>query len=211
MEMTFRNAAFGGFHRQDVMDYIAATAKENGEKIAALEEEVRSLQEAMAENQRLKKALEASEAALKEKSEQVEALVSEKNTLLEKCSDRDILLAENSAMAGKVQEYSDLKQHITGIELDAHKRADTLIAEAQEQSEEIIRLARERQDEIRKHIKEELAVITKEYEAVVRTYEVVSTNITGELRKIDVSLNGMPGVFQRMTSALEDLAIFAED
>ena len=35
MEMTFRNAAFGGFNRQDVMDYIANAARESGERIAA--------------------------------------------------------------------------------------------------------------------------------------------------------------------------------
>ena len=41
MEMTFRTAAFGGFHRQDVTDYIANMAKENSDRVAALGEDVR--------------------------------------------------------------------------------------------------------------------------------------------------------------------------
>ena len=36
MDNQFRNAAFGGFNRQDVMDYLERTAKEHSEELAQL-------------------------------------------------------------------------------------------------------------------------------------------------------------------------------
>ena len=36
MDNQFRNAAFGGFNRQDVMEYLERTAREHSEELAQL-------------------------------------------------------------------------------------------------------------------------------------------------------------------------------
>ena len=91
MEMTFRSAAFGGFNRQDVTDYITNTAKETSEQIAALEKERDQLQADLA----AKESLEQEAAGLREQCAQLKADMEEKTseieTLKRRAAERDDL------------------------------------------------------------------------------------------------------------------------
>ena len=44
MDHQFRSAALGGFHKQDVLDYLELTAREHKEETASLREQLEQLQ-----------------------------------------------------------------------------------------------------------------------------------------------------------------------
>ena len=205
MEMTFRNAAFGGFNRQDVTDYIAAAAREAEEKISALETELQALRAAAAERdaaletvQDLKDrcgSLEASLAAAAEERDHY-------RTAAEGKAELEARLGE---LQGQADEYRELKQHIAGIELDAHKRGDQVVGDAERRAEQIIREAEAYAASIRTKTGEELAELSARYQELLNTFEVVSSHVTGELRKMDVAVGQLPLAFNRLSAALREL------
>ena len=70
-ETQFRTAAFGGFQKQDVLNYIETAAREHAEKLSELQREVEQLR-------RDKEALEAERSGWEER---LSALTKEKTTL----------------------------------------------------------------------------------------------------------------------------------
>ncbi len=205
MEMTFRSAAFGGFNRQDVTDYITNTAKETSEQIAALEKERDQLQADLA----AKESLEQEVAGLREQCAQlkadVETKTSEIETLKRQAEERDDLARRVSELEGQADEYCELKQHIAGIELDAHRRADQLLEESRRKADDIVSKANEDATRIRKQAEQMLQELCQQYEEQVRALEVAAGHVTGELRKMDVAVGQLPLAFNRLSAGLRDL------
>lgn len=205
MEMTFRSAAFGGFNRQDVTDYITNTAKETSEQIAALEKERDQLQADLA----AKEDLEREATQLWEQCEQLKAdmekQVSEMEALKRQAAERDDLSKRVGELEAQAEEYCDLKQHIAGIELDAHRRADLLQEEAQRKADDIVAKANEDALSIRKQAEEMLQELCRQYEEQVRSFEVAAGHVTSELRKMDVAMGQLPLAFNRLSAGLRDL------
>ena len=205
MEMTFRSAAFGGFNRQDVMDYITAAAKENGQRIAALEAERDALQSAAAERD----VLQTEAESLRERNAALEA------SLAEMSRERDVykIRAEADAareprlreLEAQAEEYQALKQHIAQIELDAHKRADQITAQAQREADQITAAARREAEKARAQLSEEIRALSGRYEEILHTLEVASGHVTGELRKMDVAVGQLPLTFNRLSNLLRQL------
>ena len=120
MEQTasFRNAAFGGFQRQDVLDYIKKTAQEHK---AQLDE--------------LKQALEESRNTLVERDTRITELESQL-----KAMEQDVASARNAQQAAQeeieslqkeVDAYNLLKSSVAEIEMDARRRATQILEDAQ--------------------------------------------------------------------------------
>ena len=205
MEMTFRTAAFGGFHRQDVTDYIANMAKENSDRVAALEQE----------RDQLRQELEAREAqgtefaALRERCAELEAQEKERAarmTQLEtQAAERDTLARRVEELESQADEYSDLKQHIAGIELDAHRRADQLLEESRRKADAIVAQANTDAARIRKQAEEQLLELSQRYEELLRAFEVAAGHVKGELRKMDVAVGQLPLAFNHLSSGLREL------
>lgn len=205
MEMTFRSATFGGFNRQDVTDYITKTAKETSEQIAALERERDQLQTELA----AKVDLEQEAAQLREQCTQLQAdtamKASEIETLKRRAAERDDLAKRVDELEGQAEEYCDLKQHIAGIELDAHRRADQLLEESRRKADDIVAKANEDAVRIRRQAEEMMQALCQQYEEQVRAFEVAAGHVTGELRKMDVAVGQLPLAFNRLSAGLRDL------
>lgn len=205
MEMTFRSAAFGGFNRQDVTDYITNTAKETGEQIAALEKERDQLQTELA----AKEALEQEAAQLREQCTQLQADAADKASEIEalkrQAAERDDLAHRVDELEGQADEYCELKQHIAGIELDAHRRADQLLEEARRKADDIVAKANEDAVHIRRQAEEMLQELCQQYEEQVRAFEVAAGHVTSELRKMDVAVGQLPLAFNRLSAGLREL------
>lgn len=205
MEMTFRTAAFGGFHRQDVTDYIASMAKENSDRVAALEQE----------RDQLRRELEARGdqteelAALRARCEKLEvegkAQAARIEALQAQAADREALSAQVEELEGQAEEYSDLKQHIAGIELDAHRRADQLLEESRRKADAIVSQANADAAQVRKQAEEQLLALTQRYEELLRAFEVAAGHVKGELRKMDVAVSQLPLAFNHLSAGLREL------
>lgn len=136
MNTNFKTALFGGFDREDVVNYIQQISRESQQRISALETENQDLQEHSrsmeAELNTLRRAvLENSAAAdtCRQLQEQL-ALLQDQARQLQ---------AETEGLRAQAAEYQSLKDHIADIEISAHRRTEEFRAQAIEQLRQLTR------------------------------------------------------------------------
>lgn len=148
-ETSFRTVAFGGFHKQDVLDYITAANRESQEKSTGL---TRRAESAEQENTVLQDKLESAEAAWKKNAaecERLSELLTQRTAALEQAErelaalrqERGELTARLARMEERLpaleadaQSYAALKDHTATIELDARRKAQEIVDQAQERA-----------------------------------------------------------------------------
>ncbi len=145
-------SALGGFHRRDVLQYIEKMSADHRRQLGELKKELeRSENERMAledtlaglesekgsvaaEEARVRASLEASTAALTglrgELSETETALAAAREEL-ERCR------REVSELAPMAKNYEELKDRVATVELDAHRKAQATVDEANAQAEAV--------------------------------------------------------------------------
>ncbi len=154
MDHPFRSAAFGGFNRQDVLDYLEKTAAENAQKQQELQ---RCLEEA--EEDRRKLASQESD-----QEERVTILNRDRESLSQQLEQvKAVLEASRGAGGGPepgaggaapgagqpappcggagagAAAYTAVKERAAGVELEAHCRAQNVLNEADGQARELRR------------------------------------------------------------------------
>ncbi len=142
MSANFKTCMFGGFDREDVVNYIEKTAKETQEKLDALETENTKLK---ADNEQIEQALrtlhaqtkqmkqeEQDQESLQQRLDEAQARAAE---LAVRC---EALEAENESLRASANECAHLKEHIADIEINAHRRTEEFRAEAIEKLRAII-------------------------------------------------------------------------
>lgn len=132
----FRSAAFGGFHRQDVLDHVEKLTKEKQELVSRLEQESEARTQAEAR-------LSQAEEAAKEEKEAQEAMSGELEYLRNELEVRSAALAkteeENRLLRAQVETlrpgaeaWEHIKEQAGTIEVSAHERAQVTIQDARE-------------------------------------------------------------------------------
>ncbi len=144
--------ALGGFNRRDVQQYIeqsgAAHRKETAELKARLEEALRrqeELEAALAETEGARGAAAAEEAKVREHLEtstQTLARLRGEQTETESklaAARRELerLQAQVAQLAPLAEKYEQLKDRVATVELDAHRKAQSIVDEANGQAEEL--------------------------------------------------------------------------
>lgn len=151
-EKYFRTVAFGGFHKQDVMNYITTANKENQEKNSDLKLQAEA---AVKEKSELEEKFESAEAARKKNAaecERLSDLLTQRTTALEQ-SEKELtaLKAEHEKVTARLAElekkvpkleedaaaYAALKDHTATIELESHRKAQEIVEQAQAQSAKV--------------------------------------------------------------------------
>ena len=151
-EHQFRNTMFGGFNRQDVLDFLTSSAEKNNQEMQrqresyeALEKDLASgreecavlraeLSEARQERDDLQNRVQQLELDLAKvrgsedrKSEEASAL-REKLTLAQQ--ELEELRGLVSRLAPDAEAYTAIKDRTAGVELEAHRRAQSVEARA---------------------------------------------------------------------------------
>ena len=151
-EHQFRNTMFGGFNRQDVLDFLTSSAEKNNQELQrqresyeALEQDLASareeaavlraeLAEARQERDELKRRTEQLDLDLiktrgseDRKSEEASAL-REKLTLAQQ--ELEELREQINRLAPDAEAYTAIKDRTAGVELEAHRRAQSVEARA---------------------------------------------------------------------------------
>ena len=141
--------ALSGFNRRDVLDYIAQTASAHRQETAELERRLEETEQerdalretltgledekgsAAAEEARVRACLEestASLARLRAELSRTEAQLSAERAEL------SALEARMTQVAPMAQSYEELKDRVATVELDAHRKAQATVDEAQAQA-----------------------------------------------------------------------------
>ncbi len=208
-EYSFRSAAFGGFHRQDVLNYIESYAKEQREKTAALQKQ----QEEAAQ------ASQSAQKAAQEAQKLVDGLEKElnqvKQTLCKKTGELDAaqtaLTQERAELSGLREELGDLRGQVSRMEVGARAydelkdRTATIELEAHQRAYAIEREAEERARKTREAAEQLLCRIRSGYERLRTDVDATIAHASGELGRVDKALACVKAEFAEHDVALEEL------
>lgn len=208
-EQQFRTVAFGGFHKQDVLNYVETSSRQHREKVAALTKELeearkagseaeKKLADAARREEELSARAEALAAQLKEKSDALDAVRAE---LQEKAArlaraEEELSAAQSrlSRSEADAEAYAGVKDRVAGIELDAHYRAQAVQAEAEKK-------ARETREQVRAW----LGRVEAGYDRLRTDVDATISHAAGELDRVARSLEHITAEFAEHDTALEKL------
>ena len=137
----FRSAAFGGFHRQDVLDYLEKLTKEKQElaaQLATSEEERLQVQSRLEQLEEEAKAAQAAQEAMSGELEYLRGELETRSAALNRAEEEvKVLRAQVETLRPGAESWEHIKEQAGSIELNAHERAQVTIQEAHTQAAEI--------------------------------------------------------------------------
>lgn len=191
----FRTAAFGGFQKQDVMDYLERSAKEHAQKVAAIQKELAEEKVAKAGEEERSAALEERISALEAENQRLAADLADREDKLGRAlTERDELRTLSDQLQDQLDKvtpaataYEAVKDRTASIELEAHGRAQAIEQEGrakalkyQEQVKEWFNKTREAYDRLRSDITATVGHAAQELERAGRSMEELSTGLEGQ-------------------------------
>ena len=198
MDNRFRSAAFGGFNRQDVMDYLERSVKEHNQ---ALEQANTRLTEARNEVNELRRQLDQLQEEARQAKEALESATAEQQNAQEQSALAEALRSENEQLRSQAsraqadaEAYAAIKERTASIELEAHRRAQTIVDEAQAQAEQI-----------RRELGQWLERVERDYYDLRAQVGTTVTQASGELERVRQGLDNISLCMQNQHSALERL------
>lgn len=193
---TFRSVAFGGFAKEDVIQYIEKTAQEAAALQETLQQENDSLRETGAALTAQLEDMQAKWETLTAECKQLHADLDRENAArqaLEPCKPEVERLAQQvEALRPDAEAYAQFRQRIGAIECEARKRAADL------ESTTIAKLSRVAAD------------FQAQYQELMTTFDATATHVTGELRKVEVNLAQLPRAMDQAGVELKELAALLE-
>lgn len=214
MDHPFRNAAIGGFNRQDVLTYLEEQARQTSQERETLKkqlEETQSQRDTLCREgedlrQRLARAQGELDAAVQERdslsarleranldlstartqaSREAQALEREKE-------EKRLLLDKLAALEPDAQAYTELKERAAGVELEAHRRAQAIQAKAEEDAQKA-----------RRQVEQWLKRMGREYDALCTQVETTVSHAASELEKAGAGLERLNELMSGQGTALE--------
>ncbi|MGI5963728.1 MAG: hypothetical protein ACOX7N_08450 [Lawsonibacter sp.] len=207
MDHPFRSVMFGGFNRQDVLNYLENTAKQTAQQQQVLEEQLNRAQEITAKQ----------DAELSEQQEQIERLRQENAQLQAKldqlhvdlsssrtqCSqganDLEQTRREVEALKTRVAElepsalaYNAIKERTAGVELEAHQRAQAVQEKAEEQAKQL-----------RRQMEQWMQKLGRDYDALRSQVESTVSHAADKLDKAGKCLEQVTALMEEQEVALE--------
>lgn len=171
----FRSVAFGGFDKEEVVQYIQKTAQENTDAQEALRKENNGLR---AENEALQKRLELS---LREQEDSARKEAEELRGKIES------LTAELEELRPQAQSYREVRAQVGDIECQARQRASELESATTARLNTLV------------------SDIQKQYQNMAGVFGATAVQITTELRKIEVGLSQLPRAMDQTGKELNEM------
>lgn len=194
-----KSVTFGGFDKQDVINYIEKLSQESSAAQAQLQKESEDLRDRLSTaSEKLEDALAELESLREEKDRlrgENKRLQASLNQESARCQDlsREAerlrpLEAEVERLLPDAQAYAQFRERIGAIECEARKRADDLEAATAAQ------------------LRQTVAQFQSQYQSLLTTFKSTAVHVTGELRKVEVNLTQLPRAMDPATGALNALS-----
>lgn len=200
MDHPFRSATFGGFNRQDVLAYLESTSKTTAEQQAALQAQ---LEEQQSQNEKVMQELEVLREQAAQLSRDLQSVTAQRDELQrnldlanadlttaqtkQQKTASDLADAQNEAAQWKAtaaelepdaQLYRAVKERTAGVELEAHRRAQAIQADAEEQARQL-----------HQRMTQWLAKVEQEYDSLRTEVETTVSHAALQLDRASQSLN----------------------
>lgn len=205
----FRTVMFGGFHKQDVLNYITRSSAQHQERDANLVQSAEQVQKELeelrekyevSEQQRKKNAVDCERMsdALSQRTVELEELMRELHALKAEHEKASARLTEVEQVLPKLQEdagaYAELKDHTATIEMEAHRKAQQIIDQAQAKS-----------DRIRSELEDWMRRVHNTYQFLRSDVAATVNHLSGELERGLDALNGVGPSFRQHDETLNAL------
>lgn len=171
----FRSVAFGGFDKEEVIQYIQKTAQENTDAQEALRRENNKLR---AENEALQKRLDFS---LREQEDSARKEAEELRGKIER------LTAELEELRPQAKSYREVRAQVGDIECQARQRASELESATTARLNTLV------------------SDIQKQYQDMAGAFGATAAQVTAELRKIEVGLSQLPRAMDQTGKGLNEI------
>lgn len=217
----FRTAAFGGFQKQDVMDYLEHSALEHAQKVAAVQKELEAERRARAGEEERSAALTERIAALEAECQRLAAdLADREEKLAQSVAERDELRTLSDQLQDQLDKvtpaataYEAVKDRTASIELEAHGRAQAIEQEGrakalkcQEQVKDWFNKTKEAYERLRADMTATVGQVTQELERAGRSVEELSSGMAQQdsaLAAIEAQLAALDGAKPPQPLSLE--------
>lgn len=188
---TLKSVAFGGFDKQDVIRYIEQTAKEAAAVQEKLQQENDGLRTEVAsltsQLEELKVRLEAAESERTKLHDELTREQAARQALEPSKPEAERLAKEVERLRPDAEAYAQFREKIGAIECEARKRAADLEARTAAQLEKVV------------------SQFDSQYQELMRIFDTTATHVTGELRKVEVTLSQLPRAMDQPGAELQDL------
>lgn len=209
----FRSAWFGGFRREDVMQYIEQTDNQYYTETEELRRQLTEAQSALGELREQNTALTEKNAELLERlgemtldTDKIRAQLDEiekgfslqtteieaQNTRAEElAAENDRLTAENAKLAAKCGQYDASKDKIAEMELSAYRRAKQLEEDARTELQKLRRQSSDMIDQVRRQLdatKENYRTVLARSQQESAEMAKKASEVLGEIDRISATL-----------------------
>jgi len=194
----FRTAGLGGFHKQDVIQYIESSVRKQEEKTAALTAELEELREALRGKEQSLAEAETRVTALEGQIEERDAQLEQAGQVETKVAELEEALAQMRAqvaqLAPSAAAYEQLKERTAGVELEAHRRAGTIEQDAQEKA-----------GKTKRETAQWAAKVLAEYRALRGELDGLLTNVSGDLTRVQEKLQALSGTMSAEDANIKNI------
>ncbi|MDF2838960.1 MAG: hypothetical protein K0S60_663 [Evtepia sp.] len=190
----FRGTTFGGFNRQDVLNYLSTAETEHEKVVAGLRAELDECQKGRAEDQLRLEELEAKlssetkrSVAVQDELDKAEAERQKKSNALKQAEEEmKLLRASIVELEPKALAYGRIRDRAAAIELDAHERAQLTLDQAKGEvsqiQEDCVSWMLEVQsgyNRLRTELNETFTKSTVELELICKTFDRIAQEFDG--------------------------------
>ena len=204
MENQIRSVAFGGFNRQDVLDYIEKSGEEQKEKEALLQKQAEELKAALAAAEQERDRLSQEAAALKAENETLRAEESaarqreaaRQQELEELRQSNEELKLTVAQLKPQADMLNDVKSQMVDIEMDARVRSDGILKKANQSAQAVYAQA-----------EEILAAVRQQYGKTQSELGTVTAHVLQELKAAQRAVEEMSITFSRSSAAVAGLKL----
>lgn len=200
-----KGVLFGGFRRQDVLNCMEELNQEHERELEQLREQLAKEEQARrdlertvseqgaqsTENQRLAQSLEQSEAALRAARTELDRKSAQLCQLEQDCKQ---LREQVQKLRPDAEAYAQVKDRTAGIELDAHRRA-----------QEIVRQAENRAAKLRGELEQWMTRLEQGYDLLRTDMDATVSHAANELERVQRSLEGVTSEFTAYDQRLDEL------
>lgn len=218
-DLMFRTTAFGGFKKDEVMDFIEKVLNEKSSlesklatsesKKAQLDAEVASLQNDVADIGKLRSEL----AELSAKINNYEDVIDDKDTLIKELTER---LSEAQSRAVDDGEVAELKRENEKLRNELDKKRDierqvgAAMLDARVHSEELVEQAKDRANAVTKAVYAAIGDTAVKIDDLSAGIGEIARNFTKSVEEVELRIKALTGNMSKTAQALISENVLAE-
>ena len=210
-DLMFRTATFGGFKKDEVMDFVENILTEkcalerqfaaNSAQVAQLNAQIASLQAELADMGKLRSDI----AELSAKINDYEIAADDKDTLIKELTER---LSEAQAKAADSGEIAELKRDNERLRNELDKKRDmerqvgAAMLDARVHSEELVEQAKERANEVTKAVYAAIGDTAVKIDDLSAGIGEIARNFTKSVEEVELRIKALTGDMSKTAQAL---------